>query len=127
VPNPSALLNTGNDLLVGSTEDSSVTALDLATHRLRARVNGVQVGGVLAVADSRVLVATYGKRPEVIVFDSDLRRIAATPVPSEVDNLTPFGASVVWNLGDVPAMTAVPIPTCPSEASISSGGGVPCR
>jgi hypothetical protein len=109
VPNPSGLVNTGTDLLISSTEESSVALLDLTTFRLRASVPGVKVG-TMAATGSRIAVATYGDNPRVVMFDRDLRQISVTPVPDEVVNLTPLGATMIWNIRDVPVMTAVPMP-----------------
>jgi hypothetical protein len=65
---PHSLRSTGDDLIVGSVQDGSVKSWNLSGQRVvrRAEVPGMWL---LAVSHDRLVVATYGPVPRLIILD----------------------------------------------------------
>jgi YVTN family beta-propeller protein len=111
VDNPSALLRDGNDLLVTSTQESSVSIIDVETGRVRAHVNGVMANNAEAMTPDRVMVGTYGSAPTLRVFDrADLRPISTTSTRTEVFNIVPTAAGLVCDLAATQDISVLPNP-----------------
>src|SRR5207302_526721 len=107
--NPAALYVTGDDLLIGSVQDSSLVDMDMATGTRVGLVRIQQFSGIVAASNGWVVATTYGSTPRLLFLDAaTLAVVRATRLPSQVTAMAAAEDSVLCSLPAQGMLVSVP-------------------